>query len=173
MKSPRLFKFFFFALTMLWATNCFAQNEVERELSSLHGIGHFYFVVNVEGNQQLTAQEQLNVPRLQKQLHNHLQTSGMDVLPSNVNTPAAAEVPFLRLHINAMNAGRGLVPFAISVDLYQPVKLVLNRDRQTMASTWSSSYVGIVSYDRMGAIDTTAVDMLNEFIQDYKKVNNN
>ncbi len=170
MKSSRLLTFLFLIITTLWASRSFAQSEVERELSSLHGIGHFYFVLNVEGNKNLTEKEQLNVPKLQKQLHDHLQSKGMDVLP-NTDQPAAAEVPYLRLHINAMDAGRGLVPFAISVNFYQPVKLVLNRDRQTLASTWNTGYVGIVSYDRMGVIDTAAVDMLNEFILDYRRVN--
>lgn len=170
MKSSHRLKFLFLLIVTLWAGQSFAQSEVERELSSLHGIGHFYFVVNVEGNKNLTKEEQLNVPKLQEQLHGHLQSKGMDVLP-NTDKPAAAEVPYLRLHINAMDAGRGLVPFSISVNFYQPVKLVLNRDRQTLASTWNTGYVGIVSYDRMGAIDTAAVDMLDEFIQDYRRVN--
>ena len=119
MKPPLLLKFLFICIATLWTSLSFGQNEVVRELSSLHGIGHFYFVVNVEGNKQLTRQEQLHVPMLQKQLHDHLILKGMDVLP-NTNQPAAAEIPYLRLHINAMDAGRDSFLFlSLSISINQ------------------------------------------------------
>jgi hypothetical protein len=71
-----------------------------------------------------------------------------------------------------MDAGRGLVPFSISVRFYQPVKLSLNRDRQTSASTWETGTVGIVSYDRMNIIGESVQNLVGDFIRDFKRMNN-
>lgn len=176
MKASRLFPIGLLVLllsSLLLPSLAKAQGEVQGEVNSLKAINSFYFVVNVEGNEQLTSEEQLNVTDLQTKFHNYIKKAGLNVLPSNIKTPAAAGVPFLRLHINVMNAGRGLIPFAINLNLYQPVKLVLDRNHKTLASTWNTGNVGIVSYNKLNVIEESAQGMLDEFIQDYKKVNPN
>lgn len=79
----------------------------------------------------------------------------------------STDIPFLYMHINAMELENGLVPFSIQLRLYQPVRLVLNRDMQTSASTWENGVVGIVSLDRLTLINEAASELVTDFINDY------
>lgn len=148
-----------------------AQNEVARERSSLKGIQSMGLSVNYEANAPLTEKTEINVPSLQKKGEQALREGGIRVVPED-EVRQSDEIPLLYLHINAMDAGEGLVPFAVNLYFYQPVKLVLNQDMQTTANTWESGTVGIVSYDKLQLIDQAAEDLLQEFIHDYKTINN-
>lgn len=148
-----------------------AQNEVARERSSLQGIQSMGLSVNYEANAPLTEKAEINVPSLQEKGRQALQTGGIRVVPDE-EVRKSDQIPLLYLHINAMDAGQGLVPFAINLYFYQPVKLALNQDIQTTASTWESGTVGIVSYDQLQLIDQAAEDLLEEFIHDYNDINN-
>ena len=148
----------------------YAQNEVERERSSLKGINDMGFTVNVEANISINERGELEVTSIRDQAINKLRESGLSIVPDK-QIRSSADLPFLYMHINTMDAGRGLVPFSISLDFYQPVKLTLNRDTQTSASTWQTGVVGIVSYDRLNVIAESAVDLLQDFIDDYHQVN--
>lgn len=158
---------------MLWLVPVlvFAQNEVARERSSLKGIQSMGLSVNYEANAPLTEKTKINVPSLQKKGKRALQEGGIRVVPEE-EVRQSDEIPLLYLHINAMDAGEGLVPFAVNLYFYQPVKLVLNQDMQTTANTWESGTVGIVSYDQLQLIDQAAEDLLQEFIHDYNEINN-
>ncbi|WP_073059637.1 hypothetical protein [Fodinibius roseus] len=158
---------------MLWLIPMlvFAQNEVARERSSLKGIQSMGLSVNYEANAPLTEKTNINVPSLQEKGKRALQEGGIRVVPRE-EVRQSDEIPLLYLHINAMDAGEGLVPFAVNLYFYQPVKLVLNQDLQTTANTWESGTVGIVSYDKLQLIDQAAEDLLQEFIHDYNEINN-
>ncbi|MDX1618896.1 MAG: hypothetical protein R3224_08930 [Balneolaceae bacterium] len=147
-----------------------AQNEIERERSSLRGISEMGFTVNLEVNVTLNEKGELEVTSLRDRALNTLRDAGLDIIPDK-EIESSAEVPFLYMHVNTMDAGQGLVPFSVSIRFYQPVKLTLNRDIQTSASTWESGLVGIVSYDRMNVIGDSAVNLLQDFISDYNRVN--
>lgn len=64
-----------------------------------------------------------------------------------------------------------LVLISVQLRLFQPVKLMLNRDLQTSASTWNLGTVGIVSHDQLPLIQQAASALMDEFIQDYDLVN--
>lgn len=147
-----------------------AQNEIERERSSLRGIAEMGFTVNLEVNVSLNKQGELEITSLRDRAITTLKEAGLTIIPDK-NIESSADVPFLYMHINTMDAGQGLVPFSVSVRFYQPVKLTLNRDLQTSASTWETGLVGIVSYDRMNVIGDSAVNLLQDFISDYNRVN--
>lgn len=158
---------------LLWLSPIlvWAQNEVARERSSLKGIQSMGLSVNYEANAPLTEKTEINVPSLQEKAKRTLQKEGISIVPDE-EVRRSDRIPLLYLHINAMDAGRGLVPFAVNLYFYQPVKLTLNQDIQTTASTWESGTVGIVSYDQLQLIDQTAEDLLEEFIHDYNDINN-
>lgn len=158
---------------LLWISPMllYAQNEVARERSSLQGIRSMAFSVNYEANAPLAEKKQTGIAALQKMGEQQLQKAGI-ALASDEALRQSAQTPLLYMHINAMDAGRGLVPFAINLYFYQPVKLPLNRDIQTTASTWESGTLGLVSYDELGLIREAARGLLNEFITDYKEINN-
>lgn len=147
-----------------------AQNEIERERSSLRGIAEMGFTVNLEVNVSLNEKGELEVTSLRDRALNTLKKEGLEIIPDK-KIESSADVPFLYMHINTMDAGQGLVPFSVSIRFYQPVKLTLNRDLETSASTWETGLVGIVSYDRMNVIGDSAVDLLQDFINDYNRVN--
>lgn len=148
----------------------YGQNEIARERSSLRGITQLAFTVNLESNVSLNEQGELEVTSIIDAIGNRLEEAGIPVIPDE-SVESSADVPFLYIHINTMDAGRGLVPFSISVRFYQPVKLILNRDTPTSASTWETGMVGIVSYDRMQLIMESAVNLLQDFISDFNRVN--
>ncbi|MGD8426870.1 MAG: hypothetical protein PVH63_04515 [Balneolaceae bacterium] len=163
-------KFLIAAVFCLCSSLAWAQNEVVREQSSLKGINALGFTVNLEKNSPLANQIEINVTSLQHMGETALQEGGITVLPDK-EVEHSDEIPFLYMHINTMDAGQGLIPFYISLYFYQPVKLSLNRDIQTTANTWESGTLGLVSYDRLEVINKAASDLLQEFIDDYNKIN--
>lgn len=148
-----------------------AQNEVDRERSSLKGIQSMGFSVNYEAPSSLIESEEIDISTLQKMGEQMLSENNITVV-SEKKLKESDQFPLLYVHINAMNAGRGLVPFAINVYFYQPVKLSLNRDLQTTANTWETATLGLVSHDQLDVINESTKGLINEFINDYKMVNN-
>lgn len=57
------------------------------------------------------------------------------------------------------------------MNFYQPVKLVLNRDLQSMASTWNKGRVGIVSEDMLSMIGQEAIYASNVFKEEFIRMN--
>lgn len=147
-----------------------AQNEVERERLSLQGLQEFGFTANIEGSRDVADSEELTPSVIRQQSVNRLIESGIRYV-SDEEVRSSADIPFLYMHINTMQLENGLVPFSIQLRLYQPVKLSLNRDLQTSASTWETGMVGIVSYDRLATINRAADDLLQDFIDDYNRSN--
>lgn len=147
-----------------------AQNEIERERISLQGLQEFGFTANIEGSRDVADSEDLTPSVIRQQSVNRLVEAGIRYV-SDEEVRSSADIPFLYMHINTMQLENGLVPFSIQLRLYQPVKLSLNRDLQTSASTWETGMVGIVSYDRLGTINRAAEDLMQDFINDYRKSN--
>lgn len=167
----RYFIFPFLLAVLLVPINLQAQNEIQRERSSLRGINEVGFTVNLETNITLNEKGEIEVTSIKDAAEQRLSEAGIPLI-SDAEVESSADIPFLYMHINTMDAGQGLVPFSVSIRFYQPVKLQLNRDQQTSASTWETGMVGIVSYDRMNVIQEAAVDLLGDFINDFKRVNN-
>lgn len=157
-------------LILLISSPAMAQNEIERERSSLKGIAEMGFTVNIEANVSLNEKGELEVTSIKQQAVDKLKEAGLTIIPDS-KIRSSADLPFLYMHINTMDAGQGLVPFSISLDFYQPAQLTLNRNLQTSVSTWQTGLVGIVSYDRMNIIGESAVGILDDFINDYNQVN--
>lgn len=147
-----------------------AQNEVQREQSSLRGIASMGFTVNVESNISLNETGELEVTSITDKIRKTLK-EGDVILISDEQVRSSDRIPFLYMHINTMDAGQGLVPFSISLRFYQPVKLTLNQDQPTSASTWETGMVGIVSYDQMYVIQEAAFELIREFISDLRLAN--
>lgn len=168
--SKIFYQYLFVAILCLIHSLAVAQNEIARERSSLKGIQSMGFTVNLEANVSLTENGEIEVTSLRGMGQKTLRKGGIKLIPDR-EVKRSDEIPFLYLHVNTMDAGRGLVPFSVTLYFYQPVKLMLNRDMETSSITWESGSVGIVSYDRMNLISDAAKDLLNEFIADYNKVN--
>lgn len=157
-------------LLCLSFSTALAQNEVARERSSLKGIQAVGFTVNVEASVSLTDRGEIQVTSLKELGEKTLTNQGIRVIPDK-NIESSDEVPFLYMHINTMDAGSGLVPFCIALYFYQPVELSLNRNLQTSSITWESSTLGLVSYDKMQVIQEASKNLLEEFISDFKRIN--
>lgn len=162
---------FLFILILFLPLTAFAQNEIERERSSLQGINALGFTVNLEVNATLNEQGEIEITSLREAIRQRLEELNIPIVDEKT-VSSSADIPFLYVHVNTMDAGRGLIPFSISVRFYQPVKLSLNRDMQTSASTWETGTVGLVSYDRMNVIRESVRNLVGDFIRDFKSVNN-
>lgn len=164
------YKLFVVVILYLAPSLLLAQNEVVREVNSLRGIQSLGFTVNLETNISLTEMGEIKVTSLQEMGENTLVDGGITLIPDE-EVKQSDEIPFLYMHINTMDAGNGLVPFAITLYFYQPVKLSLNRDLQTTAATWESGTLGIVSYNQMDVIGDAARGLLEEFVSDFNDIN--
>lgn len=147
-----------------------AQNEIERERISLEGLQEFGFTANIEGSHTISDDETLTPSAIRQGAINQLVEANLRFV-ADEEVRSSADIPFLYMHINAMEMENGLIPFSIELRLYQPVKLVLNRDMETSASTWESGMVGLVSHDRLPVINQAAHNLVATFIDDYQKSN--
>jgi len=147
-----------------------AQNEIGRERISLQGLQEFGFTANIEGSREVADHESLTPSLIREQAVEQLVQNDLRYV-SDEEVESSADLPFLYMHINTLRLDNGLIPFSIELRLYQPVKLTLNRDLQTSASTWETGMVGIVSPDRISLINQAAEGVIAEFIEDYNRVN--
>lgn len=155
-----------FGLFLIFPCIASAQNEIERERISLQGIREVGFTANLEGSERVTSDTLLTPSSIRQQSVNQLVQADLNYV-SDEEVHSSADIPFLYMHINMMEMDNGLVPFSIELRFYQPVKLVLNRDLQTSASTWETGMVGLVSLDQIPVISEAAADLVNEFIDDF------
>ncbi|MGF1669698.1 MAG: hypothetical protein ACFCU6_04555 [Balneolaceae bacterium] len=148
----------------------FAQNEVARERISLEGLQEIGFTANLEGSRTVVSNQDLTPTTIRQAVVNELVKNNIRYV-SDEEVRSSADVPFLYMHINMMELDNGLIPFSVELRLYQPVKLSLNRDLQTTASTWESGMVGIVSLDQISVIQDAALNEVLTFIDDYQAAN--
>lgn len=172
MKAPRLFSFLILILSFLILNPAItqAQNEMQRERISLEGLQEFGFTANIEGSRTVTDAETLTPSVIRQEAVNQLVEADLRYV-ADEEVASSADIPFLHMHINTMELENGLIPFSIQLRLYQPVKLSLNRDLQTSASTWETGMVGVVSADQLPVINGAAENLVREFIDDYKNTN--
>jgi hypothetical protein len=157
-------------LMILLSVNVQAQNEIERERYALQGLQEFGFTVNIEGSQRVTSDTNLTPSNIRQQAVNQIVEANLRYV-SDEEVSSSADIPFLHMHINMLELDNGLIPFSIELRLYQPVKLILNRDLQTSASTWETGMVGIVSHDQIHTINRAAENVLITFLDDFYRVN--
>ena len=147
-----------------------AQNEIDRAQISLEGLQEVGFTANIEGSRTIADDENLTPSVIRDGAVRRLVEADIRFVDDE-EVRSSADIPFLHLHINAMEMENGLIPFSIRLRLYQPVKLPLNRDLETTASTWEDAMVGLVSYDQVAVIGEAAFDIVETFIKDYKQAN--
>ncbi|MCC5940708.1 MAG: hypothetical protein JJU37_04135 [Balneolaceae bacterium] len=160
----------FFALLIALPFTLFAQNEIERERISLQGLQEFGFSANIQGSRTVAESEHLTPSVIRQLAIDRLVEANINYI-SDEEVRSSADVPFLHMHINTMQLENGLVPFSIQLRMYQPVRLPLNRDLQTSASTWETGMVGIVSHDQLQTINFAAEELVSDFIEDYYLAN--
>lgn len=154
---------------LISTTNSFAQNEVLREQNSLYGISEFGVVVNIEKPEQLE-QVSMRVDSVRSLLLDKLKELPITILEYET-LQESDQYPILHLHINIMEAMSGIYPFTAEMKFYQPVKLPLNNDIQTMASTWHDSFIGVVTPDLINYIAARSANLAVNFRIDYQSVN--
>ncbi|HAH50620.1 MAG TPA: hypothetical protein DF712_03340 [Balneola sp.] len=160
---------FLFLLIVFISSSLFAQNEVETERHSLIGIKKFGISVEIEkpiGLKEAT----LNPAQIQKEINESFETLPVTLLNFN-ELKESFYNPFFYVHVNIMQAEDGIYPFSIEMRFYQPIKLSLKNDLESMASTWHSGYVGMVSFDRVNEIAGVVVEATKEFKEEFERLN--
>lgn len=147
-----------------------AQTEMERERNSLRNIEGFYLSLNVEGKRSVVEQDGLDFQTLHLRLRTRLQDMALPVL-DETTVPAHERVPYLHVHVNIMEADRGQLPFVVELRFYQSVRLIRDPAHTTVAGTWGTSLVGLTYAGQLQFIEDTAVDLLTDFIDDFRQVN--
>lgn len=154
---------------ILMSSALHAQNEVETERHSLIGIKKFGISVEIEkpiGLKEAT----LNPAQIQKKIHESFESLPVTLLSFN-ELKQSFYNPFFYVHVNIMQAKDGIYPFSIEMRFYQPIKLSLKNDVESMASTWHSGYVGMVSFDRVNEIAGVVVEATKEFKDEFERLN--
>lgn len=156
-------------ITIVTIQQAWAQNEIARERSSLRGIQEFGIVVNIEHSIDLQ-HEVLNVTSIRKAIERNFEELPITIL-GDKTLRQSDEFPIFHFHLNVMKASNNTYPFSIEMNFYQPVKLVLNRDLKTMASTWNRGQIGIVTLDMMHIIEEEVIYASNLFKNEFIEVN--
>jgi len=164
-----IYFFLLFSLSLLTA-DLFAQNETVRQLISLQGVQEIGFTATLEGSRTVTSDKNLTPSNIRQAVIEELINNDIK-FADDEEVRSSVDIPFLYMHINMLELENGLIPFSIELRLYQPVKLSLNRDLETSASTWESGMVGIVSLDRISLIGEAALNEVLTFIDDYHSAN--
>ncbi len=160
----------FLTLIILLPLCLHAQNEVVREQISLEGLQEIGFTANIEGSIEIARNDTLTPTVIRQQTVNQLVGANIRFVQDE-EVDSSADIPFLHMHINVMQMENGLIPFSINLRLYQPVKLMLNRDLKTTATTWETGLVGLVSFDQLHVINQAAEGLVVTFIDDFHKSN--
>ena len=159
----------FVLLSLMPFMTASAQMETAESRNSLDGIKGFYLHVDVEGSLGLTSDEKLNVRAVKGRLTDTLRGAGLNVLETTEVVDASSE-PYLYVHVNMLDMEGGLVPFAVNTQFYQRVEIARQRS-STIAATWDTGLVGLVSYDNLDMIADAAVGSVTNFITDFQEVN--
>lgn len=154
---------------VLMMYSAYAQNEVLRQVNSLRGIAEFGIAIEVEHPTYLNDYD-FDLGAIRREAVDKLNRLSAAIV-SDQELRTSDQYPLLRLHINIMRAANGTFPYAVELTFYQPVKLTLNRDLESMAATWQTSFVGIVSEDLLGEVAPSAVSLVDDFADDFSKVN--
>ena len=163
-------KIFFAIVTLLFTSqSTFAQNEVIRERNSLYGISEFGVVVNIEKPSSLQ-EITLSTDSVRTLIMEELEDLPVTILEDET-LRKSDQLPILHLHINIMKATLGAYPFTAELKFYQPVKLPLNNDVQTMGSTWHDSFIGVVTPDLIDFIAAQSSRLAGNFSIDFNSVN--
>lgn len=155
--------------TLLCIQQTFAQNEVERQRSSLMGINEFGVVINIEQPSSLD-DPSLNAGIIREGILKKISSLPVTILEDSI-LRKSENFPILHLHINIMEASDNLYPFTIEMNFYQPVKLILNGDLETMAITWNKSQIGLVSKDMVNVIAEESIYASELFLEEFNRVN--
>ena len=147
-----------------------AQTDVEEERSSLAGLEGVGFTINVEQNTAFADTQLVDLSVIRNKSLQTLNDADIRIY-SDKEVEESIQIPVLYVHVNSLSTKTGIVSFGVTINLYQPVKLMLRDDKQATASTWETSTVGIASYDKMSVIEQAAVGLVKNFINDFKEAN--
>lgn len=133
--------------------------------ATLVGLNDFAVVVDLEGTRALTEADALAA--VSDAVLEQLRAAEIRATPLQRGVPEGY-APYLYVHINMMDAGRGLIPFAVDVQLFQPARLQRDQALLTAAATWEAGVVGLVSSDNLGLVPEAVHNLVAAFIDAYQ-----
>ncbi|WP_456426572.1 hypothetical protein [Rhodocaloribacter sp.] len=164
MQPNRLrFALILLAAFLLVAPEARAQLDAGPARASLRDAGPFFVRVDVEGSPALSTHPALL--RLTRAVAGRLSEGG---------APASEERdgrPYLYVHVNALEMEEGLIPFTVALQFLQTVRLTRERTVPTTGCTWEAATVGLVSSDNVALIAEAALDLVDEFLMDFRAAN--
>jgi hypothetical protein len=171
MKTYYLHSIIALLMIALWPVIAAAQMEIKQEKSSLYGLKGVGFAVNTEQNTPFPDSQLVKISDIKKHGKAIIRKSALQYYDDK-KIRSSILFPVLYMHINSFMRRKGIISFAITINLIQPVKLVLNGGRRMMAATWQQGEVGLASYANKAVIQQAAMGLLKTFIDDYNKANN-
>lgn len=154
------------ALLLLIRVPAFGQLDQGGQIASLADVGLFGLVVDIEAPRSVTLDPGLDIMRLSARLADRIEAVA-NRRPSP--DPLDEGHPYLYVHVNAHDAGGGLIPFAVNASFIQETRRRAGGEI-VMAITWESGFVGLVSYDRLSGIADASEGLVEEFVGDLATV---
>ncbi len=140
-----------------------AQIDVGEGRASLRDAGPFFVRVDVEAGPALSTHPALL--GLTRAVAGRLSAGGAPPSPERDGRP------YLYVHVNALEMEEGLIPFTVSLQFLQTVRLARERTLPTTGCTWEAATVGLVSPDNVALIAEAALDLADEFAMDFRAAN--
>ncbi|WP_457654661.1 hypothetical protein [Rhodocaloribacter sp.] len=140
-----------------------AQIGLDEARASLRDVGPFFVRVDVEGSPALSEHPALR--DLTRAVTRRLSDGGARPVSER------DERPYLYVHVNALEMDNGLIPFAVSLQFLQTVRLARERTVPTTGCTWEAATVGLVTPDNVALIAEAALDLADEFAMDLRAAN--
>lgn len=159
---------FSLALIVCLPAAVLAQGDLQAERSSLADLTAIATDITVEGPAHLADSDLLRTDVLLHRIVHRIREAGIDV--ERISPGTAERPPHLHIHLNLLELDRGLVPFSISADFYQDVRLARNRTEMS-AITWDESVLGLVTRDLLSAIPESVDNLVDQFAADFLAAN--
>ncbi len=159
----------FLLLLLLIPVSALAQGDVGAERASLEGVGSFAADITVEGPRHLVESDVLRSDVILHRIVHRIREFGLEV--NRIPPGDPHQPPHLHVHVNMLELDRGLVPFSVSAEFYQDVRL-MNGRRDMAAITWQESVLGFVSRDLLATIPESVDGLVDQFVEDYLTANN-
>lgn len=155
-------------LLMLLPLAVAAQPDLSAQRASLERIGPITTDITVEGPRHLVESDDLRTEVLLHRIVHRIRESGIDV--QRDARSATDKSPLLHIHVNLLDLEGGLVPFSVSAEFFQNVRLT-HSGREMAAVTWSESVLGLVSPDLVANIPKSVDGLVDQFIDDVAAAN--
>ncbi len=141
----------------------------DEPVDTLRGLTGILVAIDDPGSELI--KEGLNLQQIQMDVEFRLRKAGIRILtgPDFMKTPGA---PCLSVQIDTLKRGKdNFYLYSISIKLRQNIILERYKSRSYRATTWETGVIGGISASQIKLLRTNLGNLVDQFINDYRSVN--